>query len=43
MTPTTITGLDLLRARMSGTIGARMPGHLQRLRWSWPTCPGCRS
>jgi phenylacetate-coenzyme A ligase PaaK-like adenylate-forming protein len=28
------TELDLLRARMSGAIGAQMPGHLQRLRWS---------
>jgi hypothetical protein len=26
--------LDLLRARTSAAIGARMPGHLQRLRWS---------
>jgi phenylacetate-CoA ligase len=33
MTATTITGLDLLRARMSGAIGAQMPGHLQRLAW----------
>ena len=28
------TELDLLRARMSAAIGAQMPGHLQRLRWS---------
>jgi phenylacetate-CoA ligase len=34
MTATTITELDLLRARMSGAIGAQMPGHLQRLGWS---------
>jgi phenylacetate-CoA ligase len=34
MTTTSITGLDLLRARMSGAIGEQMPGHLQRLRWS---------
>ncbi len=28
------TELDLLRARMSGTIGAQLPGHRQRLHWS---------
>src|SRR5580658_7263371 len=34
MTTTSITGLDLLRARMSAAIGTQMPGHLQRLGWS---------
>jgi phenylacetate-CoA ligase len=34
MTTTSITGPGLLRARMSGAIGNRMPGHLQRLGWS---------
>ena len=33
MTATTITGLDLLRARMAGAIGGQMPGHVQRLGW----------
>jgi hypothetical protein len=28
------TELDPLRARMSGTIGAQLPGHRQRLHWS---------
>ena len=34
MTATTIARLDLLRARMSGAIGAQLPGHLERLSWS---------
>jgi phenylacetate-CoA ligase len=34
VTTTSATGLDLLRTRMSGAIGAQMPGHLQRLGWS---------
>jgi phenylacetate-coenzyme A ligase PaaK-like adenylate-forming protein len=34
MTTTAVTGLDLLRARMSGAMGTQMPGHLRRLRWS---------
>jgi phenylacetate-coenzyme A ligase PaaK-like adenylate-forming protein len=34
MTTASVTGLDLLRTRMSGAIGAQMPGHLQRLGWS---------
>ena len=34
MTATTITRLDLLRARMSGTTAGQMPGHIQRLGWS---------
>ena len=34
MTPTTMTELDLLRARMAGAIGGRMPGHIGRLGWN---------
>ena len=34
MTATTTSELDLLRARMSGSVGAQMPGHVQRLGWS---------
>jgi phenylacetate-CoA ligase len=34
MTATTTSELDLLRARMSGSVGAQMPGHIQRLGWS---------
>jgi phenylacetate-CoA ligase len=34
MTTTTITGLDLLRARMAAAMGGQMPGHVQRLGWS---------
>jgi phenylacetate-CoA ligase len=33
MTTTTSAGLDLLRARMAGAIGARMAGHIKRLDW----------
>jgi phenylacetate-CoA ligase len=33
MTTTTITGLDLLRARMAAAMGGQMPGHVQRLGW----------
>jgi len=34
MTATTITGLDLLRARMAAAVGGQLPGHVQRLSWS---------
>jgi len=34
MTATTITELDLLRARMAAAMGGQMPGHIQRLGWS---------
>jgi len=34
MTTTTITGLDLLRARMAAAMGGQMPVHVQRLGWS---------
>src|SRR5580658_5598189 len=34
MTAATVTELDLLRGRVSGAIGGRLPGHLQRVGWS---------
>jgi phenylacetate-CoA ligase len=34
MTTTTLTGLDLLRARMAAAMAGQMPGHVQRLGWS---------
>ncbi len=34
MTAATVTELDLLRGRVSGAIGGRLPGHLQRAGWS---------
>jgi phenylacetate-CoA ligase len=34
MTATAMTELDLLRARMAGAIGGRMPGHIGRLGWN---------
>ena len=34
MTANTLTGLDLLRARMTGAMGGQMPGHVRRLGWS---------
>ena len=34
MTAATVTELDLLRVRVSGAIGGRLPGHLQRAGWS---------
>ncbi len=34
MTAATVTKLDLLRGRVSGAIGGRLPGHLQRAGWS---------
>jgi phenylacetate-CoA ligase len=33
MTATTITGLDLLRARMAAAMGGQLPAHVQRLSW----------
>jgi len=33
MTATMITDLEVVRARMAGTIGGQMPGHIRRLRW----------
>jgi len=34
MTATTMTDLDLLRARMAAAIGGQLPGHIRRLAWS---------
>jgi phenylacetate-coenzyme A ligase PaaK-like adenylate-forming protein len=34
MTATTLTDLDLLRARMAAAIGGQLPGHIRRLGWS---------
>jgi phenylacetate-CoA ligase len=34
MTAATVTELDLLRGRVSGAIGRRLPGHLQRAGWT---------
>ena len=34
MTATTMTDLDLLRARMAAAIGGLLPGHVRRLAWS---------
>ena len=34
MTATTMTGLDLLRARMAAALGGQLPGHVRRLGWS---------
>ena len=34
MTATTMTGLDLLRARMAAALGGQLPGHIRRLAWS---------
>jgi phenylacetate-CoA ligase len=40
MTTTASAGLDLLRARMGAAIGARMPGHIERLGWNAPQLAG---
>jgi len=34
MTATTMTDLDLLRARMAAALGGQLPGHVRRLAWS---------
>jgi phenylacetate-CoA ligase len=34
MTATTMTDLDLLRARMAVAMGGQLPGHIRRLAWS---------
>ena len=34
MTATTMTDLDLLRARMAAAMGGQLPGHIRRLAWS---------
>jgi phenylacetate-coenzyme A ligase PaaK-like adenylate-forming protein len=34
MTATTMTDLDLLRARMAAAVGGQLPGHVRRLGWS---------
>jgi phenylacetate-coenzyme A ligase PaaK-like adenylate-forming protein len=34
MTATTMTDLDLLRARMAAAMGGLLPGHVRRLAWS---------
>ena len=34
MTATTMTDLDLLRARMAAAMGSQLPGHVRRLGWS---------
>jgi phenylacetate-CoA ligase len=34
MTATTISDIELLRTRMAGAIGRRMPGAIERLGWS---------
>jgi phenylacetate-CoA ligase len=34
MTATTMTDLDLLRARMAAAMGGQLPGHVRRLGWS---------
>ena len=33
MTTATITDLELLRTRVSGAVGSRMPEHIARLGW----------
>jgi phenylacetate-CoA ligase len=42
MTTATITDLELLRTRVSGAVGSRMPEHIARLGWDAGRLAACQ-